>query len=341
MRPAGWCQPKGRIGAAPGATEPMGERGKCLYTLKNTSKSRRSAQNTKKSISNSNNEPNFTLHEISGLGENHLSGFQMMQQDCHIVPQDEPGGSLAITIQDVTSHVIGRRRINNLHVDLKETSDAALESAKEKSEILAMMSHEIRTPMNAVIGFTDILLESSLDPLQLDYVKIIQQSAARLLRLLSDILDFSKLEANRIELHTPFIDLRGCIAEVSRLAEKMASDKGLTYSWKAASPLPLKVKADTGRLTQVLLNLLSNSIKFTENGTAQLIVKSKKLGADSVELLFSISDTGQRYRPRHTGKSKKSAFQALQPSRFKDLGTPRRHRPGSGHFKKTGRVDGR
>ena len=67
MRPAGWCQPKGRIGAAPGATEPMGERGKCLYTLKNTSKSRRSAQNTKKSISNSNNEPNFTLHEISGL----------------------------------------------------------------------------------------------------------------------------------------------------------------------------------------------------------------------------------------------------------------------------------
>ncbi len=69
MRPAGWCQPKGRIGAAPGATEPMGERGKCLYTLKNTSKSRRSAQNTKKSISNSNNEPNFTLHEISGLKE--------------------------------------------------------------------------------------------------------------------------------------------------------------------------------------------------------------------------------------------------------------------------------
>ena len=67
MRPADWCQPKGCIGAAPGTTEPMGERGQCLYTLKNTSKSRRSAQNTKKSISNSNNEPNFTLHEISGL----------------------------------------------------------------------------------------------------------------------------------------------------------------------------------------------------------------------------------------------------------------------------------
>ncbi len=74
MRPAGWCQPKGRIGAAPGATEPMGERGKCLYTLKNTSKSRRSAQNTKKSISNSNNEPNFTLHEISGLGQEGFKG---------------------------------------------------------------------------------------------------------------------------------------------------------------------------------------------------------------------------------------------------------------------------
>ena len=141
------------------------------------------------------------------LGENHLSGFQMMQQDCHIVPQDEPGGSLAITIQDVTSHVIGRRRINNLHVDLKETSDAALESAKEKSEILAMMSHEIRTPMNAVIGFTDILLESSLDPLQLDYVKIIQQSGARLLRLLSDILGFlqtgSQSHRTAYTLHRP------------------------------------------------------------------------------------------------------------------------------------------
>jgi len=226
------------------------------------------------------------------LGENHLSGFQMMQQDCHIVPQDEPGGSLAITIQDVTSHVIGWRRINNLHVDLKETSQAALQSAKEKSEILAMMSHEIRTPMNAVIGFTDILLESSLDPMQLDYVKLIQKNGDRLLRLLSDILDFSKLEANRIELHTPFFDLPDCIEEVSRLAEKLASDKGLTYSWKAASPLPRKVKTDTGRLTQVLLNLLSNSIKFTEKGTVQLVVKSRKLGAASAELLFSISDTG-------------------------------------------------
>ncbi len=84
MRPAGWCQPKGRIGAAPGATEPMGERGKCLYTLKNTSKSRRSAQNTKKSISNSNNEPNFTLHEISGLGE---GGKELCAADLEILNQ--------------------------------------------------------------------------------------------------------------------------------------------------------------------------------------------------------------------------------------------------------------
>ena len=226
------------------------------------------------------------------LGDNHLSGFQMMQQDCHIVPQNESGGSLAITIQDVTSHVVGRRRIKNMHVDLKETRQAALDSAKEKAETLAMMSHEIRTPLNAVIGFTDILLESSLDPMQLDYLKIIQKSGDRLLRLLSDILSFSKLEANRIELHTPFFNLRECIEETSRLVEKMASDKGLNYSWKTASPLPREVKTDNGRLTQVLLNLFSNSVKFTEKGTVQLVVKSKKLEAGSAELLFSISDTG-------------------------------------------------
>ena len=230
------------------------------------------------------------------LGTHHISGFEYMQQECHLMPLAGPEGPLAITINDVTANVVGQQRVKNMHIDLKEAREAACESAREKSEFLAMMSHEIRTPMNAVIGFTDILLESSLDPLQLDYVKTIQKSGTRLLRLLSDILDFSKLEANRIELHTPFFDLKDCIEEVSRLADKLASDKGLEYSWKAISRLPHKVKGDAGRLTQVLLNLLNNAIKFTDTGSVQLSVKSTITGPTAAELEFSISDTGPGIR---------------------------------------------
>ncbi len=121
MRPAGWCQPKGRIGAAPGATEPMGERGKCLYTLKNTSKSRRSAQNTKKSISNSNNEPNFTLHEISGLGPQ-TSNFAKAERALSnasagraIRSASKSGGSVASmpNLADMPSTAEGSSRLQN------------------------------------------------------------------------------------------------------------------------------------------------------------------------------------------------------------------------------------
>ncbi len=226
------------------------------------------------------------------LGGQHISGHEYMQQECCLILLAGAGGPLAITISDVTSSVVGRQRVKKMQIDLKEAREAARESTKEKSEFLAMMSHEIRTPMNAVIGFTDILMESSLDPLQLDYVNTIQKSGTRLLRLLSDLLDFSKLEANRIELHTPFFDLQDCIEDTSRLAEKLASDKGLEYSWKAVSKLPIKVKGDAGRLTQVLLNLLNNSIKFTDTGRVQLSVKSTITGSTTAELQFSVTDTG-------------------------------------------------
>jgi signal transduction histidine kinase len=147
------------------------------------------------------------------------------------------------------------------------------EATKAKSEFLAMMSHEVRTPLNGVLGFSDLLLESTLTPDQRSYVETISTSGRALLTVLNDILDFSKIEANRLELESEVFDLAQCIRGICELFEPRAREHGTEISFHIDPALPKHVVGDEVRLQQVLGNLVSNAVKFTGQGKIIVIVQ--------------------------------------------------------------------
>lgn len=184
-----------------------------------------------------------------------------------------------------------------LQDELERTRDAALDSARLKSEFLATMSHEIRTPMNGVIGLAELLADSSLSAEQQSWVHDIRLSADALLTVIDDILDFSKIEAGRLSFERVPFDPAAIAEEVAQLLADRASVKGLELSLLIQSQVPRQVVGDPGRLRQVLLNLLSNAVKFTERGQVLLQVSLVPGDATGWELRFSVSDTGIGIEP--------------------------------------------
>ncbi|WP_413873885.1 response regulator [Albidovulum sp.] len=205
----------------------------------------------------------------------------------------EAGGIVGV-FTDITEVKAREAKLQELVESLAEARDMAQRATVAKSQFLANMSHEIRTPMNGVIGMSNLLMDTGLSPEQMEYARTVNESAESLLTVINDILDYSKVEAGKLELERLPFNLRDCVEGALDLVAMAAARKGLDLAYFIEPGVPDTIISDPTRLRQVLLNLLNNALKFTEKGEVVLTVArdAGTVAPGDCRLLVSVRDTG-------------------------------------------------